>query len=111
MPKINIGFDLSNINDQEKFANYCGQIVDNLLSVINGKLEFDSNLATQTLKVTFVAANSDVVITHKLNKTGVNFDLINKPVSCDVYHGSNQDTNSSIVLKCTQATTVTLRLS
>lgn len=104
--------DIGKITDLDKYIRMSSQLFESMLQVINGTIDFDTNINCQTITVNFGAANSDTVVSHKLNKTNVNFEIVNKAVSLDVYHGSNIDTNSSICLRCTVANAIVkVRLS
>lgn len=94
---------LQNINDVQEFMRYCAQAVEDLQTLVNGQIEFNSNIKSQSVVVLFNDANTDVLIRHNLNKTGVNFLVVNKNASSDFYHGSNQDTQSTINLRSTVA--------
>lgn len=94
---------LQNITDTQEFMRYCAQAVDDIQTVINGQIEFGSNIKSQTVVQYFGQANSDVMIRHNLNKTSVNYLIANKTAASDFYHGSGADTLSSIYLRSTVA--------
>jgi hypothetical protein len=55
-------------------------------------------------RVTFVAANTDQIIEHDLNRVPVGYLVVRKDQTCDVYDGSIGGwTTTDIVLKCTVA--------
>ncbi len=110
MSKVLAQADLSKITDTTSFMQYCAKFINDLIPVINGKLEFDSNLLTQTVTATFSNANVDQGISHKLNKTGLRYIICQKDKACDVFDGVTSDTSSTIYLQCTQATSVKLIL-
>jgi hypothetical protein len=112
VPKLNAFPDIGKIDDLKGFIRFASQLIENITDVVNGELEFDSNIKTQTIQVTFSTANADVMVAHKLNKKPVNFEIISKSVACDVYRSSTSaDTNSVTYLRCNAATVLTLRLS
>lgn len=102
--------DLTNIDDTTEFMRYCSQLVGTIVDTINGKLEYDVNLLSQKVSVTFSVPNQDTAVTHKLNKTGVQYIVTSKNAACDVYNGVGAATTSTIYLRGTVATTVTLEL-
>ena len=110
MPKLKVPYDLSNISDPQAFLSPASQIISEMGDDINGKLEFDKNIKTQTVVVNFSAANTDTTVPHQLSKTGVCYFPVSKSLSCDVYHGTTPDNNSNLFLRCTVKATVTLVL-
>lgn len=109
MAKIDI-IDIGSVSDPKEFQRYCSKFASNVFNVLNGKLEFDVNMLTQTVEVTFSAINTDTKIPHNLNKTGLRYFVIKKSAACDVYDGATAATNQAIYLKATVATTVTIVL-
>lgn len=101
-------YDLSNITDPQQFIRYCSQVVGQIVSGINGQLDF-TNLDTQTVQVTFQKANANTPIPHQLNKTGVNYIVVSKSAAADILRGSG-DSSGQIVLVATNPTDVTLVL-
>jgi len=103
MSKVETHGDLGSIKDTTTFMRFCSSFLSDVTDVINGQLEFSLNIKSQVVSVTFNTANSDVTVTHTLNKTGVNFLVANKDVACDIYHGSQSDTSSTIYVRSTVA--------
>ena len=95
--------DLGRITDVDTFMRFCSQAIRDLQGIINGKIDFSTNILCQLVEVTFPSANTDLMVNHNLNKTGVNFVIVNKAVACDVYHGVGTDTATSLYLRSTVA--------
>lgn len=110
MAKITTPSDFSQIQDAPTFMRMCSQFINDLVSLINGKIEFDSNLKTQSMSVTFSAANTDLAVSHSLGKSSVKYIVTSKSKSCDVFNGLAANTTNKLYLQCTQAATVTLEL-
>ena len=110
MGRFTIQTDLGRIKTFDILVKYTAQCIQQLNNIVNGNVELDSNIASQTITVTFKAANSYQLITHNLNKKGLRFFVIDKSTTCDVYHDASQDNVSQIYLACNKATTVTLVL-
>lgn len=99
--------DLDELKDFEAFKPRCSEIISEIVSTINGNLEFDKNIISQTVSVTFPAsANTEITIPHKLNRVPQGYIVCGKSVACDVYDGSSIFTNKNIYLKCTVASAV-----
>lgn len=110
MGVIKYHVDLSNIKDLPTLVKYSSQAVNQIHDILGGKVEFDSNILSQTLTVTFATANTSLLIDHNLNKKGLRYFVIDKSTPCDVYHVASNDTKSQICLACNVATTVTIIL-
>lgn len=103
MSKVSNQNDFSKITELPDLVRYLSAYINELTPIINGKIQFDDNIKSQTVEVYFDAANQDKTISHNLNKTNVGFLLINKMSSFDVYHGSISDTLSTVTLRSTVA--------
>lgn len=103
--------DLTNITDPTEFITYCSQMVGLLVDAVNGGLDFDQNLNTESVSVVFTAANVDVKVPHQLNKSIVKYIVTSKTAACDVYTSpASAFTSSNIFLRGTAPATVTLEL-
>lgn len=101
--------DLSNLKE-ENFFRYCAKFCNNVFDIINGKLEYDQNILSKTVDVTFVTPNVDVQVFHPLAKIVTQYIPITKAVACDVYTGNGEPTINYLFLRSTVATTVTIVL-
>lgn len=111
MGQVNGQTDLSNITDPTDFMRFAASTVSNICDVLNGAVEFDKNILSQTVTVTFSAANADQMVNHNLKKAGVKYFPISKSAACDIYSGSATSSTAGINLRCTTAgATVTLVL-
>lgn len=110
MSRLKYHPDLSNIKDIDTFVKYGSQAISQLQDIVDGGIDFDLNIATQTLDVIFTSVNTEVMVSHILNRKGLKFIVADKSVACDVYHNSSRDNASQICLSCTVATTVTIIL-
>lgn len=110
MSRLKYHPDLSNIKDLDLLVKYTSQAISQLQDIIDGGIDFDLNIASQTIVVTFSASNTEILVNHTLNRTGLKFIVVDKSVTCDVYHNAKRDNASQICLSCTVATIVTIIL-
>lgn len=111
MAKLTTFTDFGRITDSAEFMRFASAAFSELQSIINGKVEFDVNIASQTQTVYFPSANVDLSITHGLERSNVKYLVAQKTGPCDIYNGSAATTNSTVALKSTAAgVTVTLIL-
>ena len=92
------------------FIKYATQAINQLQDIVDGSVDFDLNISSQTLVVVFAFSNTEQLINHTLNRSGLKFIIADKSVTCDVYHNAKRDNVSQICLSCTVATTVTIIL-
>ena len=96
--------DVDGANDAEELGSLCEQAFRDVVSQVNGNLEFDKNMLTETVSVTFPAsANTEQRISHKMNRIISDYIVCKKSVACDVYDGTTDADKNSIYLKCTVA--------
>ncbi len=108
--KIKNSIDLSTIKEPEEFMRHGSQAIQAIGDSVNGALEFDKNIRSQTVSVVFATANIDVAVSHTLNKTGVHYLVGKKSASCDVFSGKKASTDSTIYLQSTHPATVSVVL-
>jgi hypothetical protein len=111
MAKLTTFTDLGKIKDLETFIRFSSNAVMEMQSILNGKIEFDSNIPSQTKTVFFPMANMDLTVDHSLAKTNLSYLVASKTAACDVYNGSVETTVSTVTLRSSVAgVTVTLIL-
>lgn len=111
MAKLTTFTDLGKITDPLEFIRFASGVFREMQSIINGKVEFDLNIASQTQTVYFPSANTDLSISHNLGKSNINYLVAQKTGPCDIYNGSAVTTTSTVALKSNAAgVTVTLIL-
>jgi hypothetical protein len=110
MSRMTIQTDLGRISDLPTLIKYTAQCIQQLNNIINGNVEFGDNIMSQIVSVVFNTANVGQYITHGMRSKGLKFFVVDKSVSCDVFHTASLDNDSQIYLTCTVATTVTIIL-
>lgn len=110
MAKITAHPDLSNLDDPKEFMKHGSIVVKDAVDQINGGLEFDKNLNTETVTIKFLTANVDVAVPHSRGRTGLKYFPVKKSVDCSIYDGSNAATTKIIYLRSTQPATVSVVL-
>lgn len=105
MGQIQSSVSLGNVNDTEEFMRYSSILHSDTSGVINGGLEFDKNLNTQTVDVTFVVANVDVTVPQSLGRVPTGFLVANLSVASIIYLGSQGFDSSNIYLRASVACT------
>lgn len=107
MGRIQAESNVGGAKDAKELAGYCESWFTQAAGQIHGNLEFDKNILSQTVSVTFpAAANTEMLIQHSLGKIIADYIVCKKSVACDVYDGTSASTNNTIYLKCTVANAV-----
>lgn len=104
--------DCSKITDPQEFMRYSSQVINDMQRLVNGNILLNkSNMLIDIQEIDFDVIDSNVAISHNFKKTGVNFIVVNKDATCDIYHSSNSDDKNTINLSSTVGgVTVTLLL-
>lgn len=98
MSQVQALSDLGNIEDPTEFMRQASKLLTSIVDVVNGGLEFDKNLLSQTVDFTFTAVNTEFAVPHNLNRTGLNYIVVSKSAYCDVARVVNRDTKTAIYL-------------
>lgn len=101
MPAVQTPQDLTSIRTPEDFARFGSALLGQIITVMNGGLEFQSNIKSRIIGATFTAANTDTVFNHNLGYVPTGFIPIYKTAAGDIYTGSLLWTQTTITLKCT----------
>lgn len=108
MSRITASSDIQQVKPEE-VQKYVDIFCQNVVEVVNGKLDFQTNFNSQVLSQSFSAADTDTTIGHNLGRVPFGYLVASKTVSSDIYNGSVSATASTITLKASVApVTVTL---
>lgn len=111
MAKLTTFTDLGRIQDATEFIRFASGAFVEMQSIINGKIEFDLNIASQTKVVFFPSANTDLTLSHNLGKSSINYLVTQKTAPCDIYNGVTKTTDNLVSLRSNAAgVTVTIIL-
>lgn len=110
MSKLKATSAVHNVADLENLKRFVNTFMEDVFDVVNGKLEPGSNLWTDFVEVTFVAANTEAQVKHKLQKVPVAYILAGSDAATQLYDGIGNWTKEAIYLKSTVATTVRIFL-
>lgn len=102
--------DLGRIKDPSDFIRHASNAIKNTVNTVNGQLEFDKNLNTQTVTVTFPKANTDLAIPHTLGRVADNYLVSKASVSANIVSGKTASTSTTTYLQSSVAGTFTLIL-
>ncbi len=106
--KIKTIQDISNVQSWEDLRRYSSQSINDLVTVVNGKIDFVDNCSTSLAPVQFTKANVEVEVKHSLGRVPSGYIVAGKSASFDIYNGASPNTDSTIYVKGTVAGTATL---
>lgn len=92
----------------EEVPRFVDIFCQNVVTVVNGGLDFATNFNCKVVSVVFTAANTDTTVVHNLGRVASKYFPISKTVATDVYDGSVPSSSSAIILRATVPSTVTL---
>jgi len=99
MGKLKTQFNLSSLKTTDELVRFLSQMTDEIYQVVNGQLQFDQNLKTSTVDVSFTAANTQVPINHGLGRVPTGYIQAKSNVAARVYDGGSANTDSVLYLK------------
>ncbi len=102
MSKVQYVSLLDSLSEKE-FILEASRLLREIVTTVNGQIEFDKNFLSQTVEVDFTAANTDKAVSHNLGRVINKYIIVKKDVSCDIYDGNQDSTKSTIFLKSTVA--------
>lgn len=96
MSKITASTDLDRV-PKEKFNKYLVEFLENTVQVVNGQVEFTSNIKGEINQVSFPVADTNVTVTHSLKRDPVGYLVFSVSAAMIIYESSKSLNN--IVLK------------
>ncbi len=92
----------------EDVPRYVDLALQDVVRVINGDLDFQTNINCKIIRVTFSAADTDQVIAHGLNRPPSGYIVAGSSVATNVYDGTSPVNATTIMLKASVAADVNL---
>lgn len=103
MPAVQALADLGSIEDDEEFRRFASASIQALIDVVDGKIEFGTNVKGQIVSVTFLA-NTVTAVPHTLGYVPMGYIPISKSAAGDIFTARSGDwTSSTIYLQCNGA--------
>jgi len=99
MSKIDQNIDIGRVSSWEELRRWTATILVQIQNIINGQLEFGTNLKSSLLSVNFPVADQEVVIDHGLGQLPKGYFLSGSNVATSLYDGTTAWTSTKIYLK------------
>lgn len=107
MSKVTASTDIQQVKPDE-VARFTDLAFQDIVSTLNGNLDFQTNFNCKILSVTFSAANTQVAISHGLGRIPAGYLQISSSVAASVYNGDSSSSSSVLYLKSSAPATVGL---
>jgi hypothetical protein len=91
--------DISNVDNLPDLVKFSSQMINQIMTVLSGRVGFLDNCATQLITVPFTVANTEVLSNHTLGFVPNGYLIAGKSVSMDVYDGVSLNTTNKIYLR------------
>ncbi len=105
MPKIKASSDFSKIKTSEEFQRFVSIYLAELGGVVNGKLEFQENIKSQVVRVSFSAGATDLAVPHSLGRIPTGYMVTRLDSGgVGIYDGDQAWTDTTIYLRASGVT-------
>lgn len=98
MSKIQSGSTISLVKPEE-LTRYITQFLNEVVQVVNGRLEFNANIRGNFRDVSFTAANTNKAVSHGLGRTPQGYIVTKLSANMVVYDGSSDNNEDTIYLR------------
>lgn len=107
--RLTVSSDFGKITTLQEIIRWTAQFVQQASQAMSGNLEFDVNLRTSTvLGVVFPAANTNVNVTHRLNRVPIGYLIAGSSAACSIFTSTIPATALTITLQSSTAATCTI---
>ncbi len=107
MSKVQASTSVSNVKPDEvaRFTDLC---LADIVNIVNGNLDFGSNINCKLLSVTFSAANVNTAVTHNLGRAPAGYIVTKSSASANVFDGTVASNSNTLYLQASAQATVGL---
>ncbi len=95
---------------KEEVPRFVEIFAQDVVNVVNGNVEFGTNIKSTIVSVTFSASDTDTIVGHSLGKVPTGYIPVGLSWSMIVYTGSLSATNKQITLKSSATGTASILL-
>lgn len=99
MSNVRSNSNLGNVTDVLQLARYVTVVLEEIVGVINGQIDFETNVRVKVVNVAFPTAAVDTRIPHFLNKVPTGYIIVGLTDPASLYTGTTQWTSTEIYLR------------
>lgn len=93
MGKISTAINISNVTNLNDLLRFLSPLLIQIQSVINGNVEFESNIFADQINVSFSGANVETRTPHNLGRVPFGYFLIGSNAAVQIYNTTASDKN------------------
>lgn len=105
--KIKVPLSVSNIKSWEELRKYVSITLDQIVTAINGQIEFIDNCATSQVSVV-IPASGEIGVPHTLGRVPNGYLVAKSSAGIIVFDGTTANTSSNLYVQGTGAANVVL---
>lgn len=98
MSSITASSDIDRVKPED-LPRWTALCLENIISTINGKLDFQSNFNQKTVSVNFSAADTDTAVSHGLGRVITGYILVGSSAALSIYDGTSGSTDQVLYLR------------
>lgn len=106
--KVKTVQDFNNVDNWEDLRKYSSQVVKAIIDVVNGNLDFSSNIRSSIITAQFTVATSDQQVAHGLGTVPSGYIVVGRSSNFNVFNGISPNTSDNIFLASSGAGTATI---
>ncbi len=107
MSSITASTDMDKVTDDD-LSKYAELFFSDVVRVVNGGLDFQTNFNCKLVSITFGAFDTDTSIAHGLGRVPAGYIVTSSTAATGVYNGSIASTSSNLTLRSSNLATVGL---
>lgn len=93
MAKLQLNNDLSNVRTLEDLIRFASIAIKDIYDLVNGNIEFDSNIRSKKITVDFIAANAEQAVRHNLARVPQGYIQTKANAATSIYNTTDSDSN------------------
>jgi len=103
--KIKVPQNITNSETLEDLRKYTGQILDQVVIAINGKISLNENLDSAILSVEFPSANLTIAAKHTLGRVATNYILVGSSAPMSLFDSATKNEENVLYVQSSAAGT------
>lgn len=103
--KIKVPQSISNTESLEDLRKFTSQVLDQVITAINGKIALNENLDSAIVNVEFNGANQTTAVKHTLGRVATNYILVGSSAAMDLFDGNRNNEENVIYIQSNAAGT------
>lgn len=103
--KIKVPQSVSNTENFEDLKKYTAQVLDQVITAINGKIALNENVDAAIVSVEFPGSGQTVAAKHTLGRVASNYILVGSSAAMSLYDGNRNNEDGALYIQSSAAGT------